>query len=177
MPCDICSNKGHILRQGKWTRCECTERALYRRDLGFFNCDSPNSKTQMKTLVKTNLVIEGPLASIRPHVAGVILFLKHMEQSFQCIDAYRLIEIYLDKDAEIRSTAATTEADLFVMMLGFGEVKNQRLPDLIMQTLQRRELLQKPTWVILGLPLAQVATRFSIEVADSLKTYQKVRIQ
>ena len=70
-----------------------------------------------------------------------------------------------------------SDYDLYVMLLGFGEVKNQRLPDLIMQVLSRRGLLQKPTWVILGLPLGQVPMKFSQEVYDAIAAYQKVKIK
>jgi hypothetical protein len=171
-----CSN-GHVLRDGKWYRCECLERTLYKKDLGLFSTETPLLDTQLKGYVGNNLVIEGSQSNIREHVAGAILWMRGNDKTFAATDAYTLVDIFLDKDTEFENSAALVEYDLYTMLLGFGEVKNQRLPDLIEQVLVRRKLHQKPTWVVLGIPLGQVPTRFASEIAEILKLYQRVQIK
>lgn len=177
---DRCPNncvQGHLRTPAGWVRCSCLKDSLFKRALGVFATKEPKEDTSLYRLRDTSLLIEGPLTLIRPHIAGVILKMKEGEETFTSTDAYRLVDIFLDKDAEFEGSAQLSNHDLFVLMLGFGEVKNQRLPDLIMQVLARRELLQKPTWVVLGLPLGQVPVRFTQEVFDSVNRFKKVRIQ
>lgn len=168
---------GHLQTPTGWVRCQCLKETLYKRDLGVFASKEPVMDTALKKLTETSLLIEGPMASIRPHLAGVILDLKGRGHSFTSMDAYRLVDIFVDKDLEFQSSGSISDYDLFTMLLGFGEVKNQRLPDLIMQVLARRELLQKPTWVILGIPLGQVSMRFTSEVHDVINSFKKVQIR
>lgn len=165
------------MQEGKWVRCSCLEESIYKRDLGIFATKTPKLETKLLTLVDKPLIIEGPLNTVRPHIAGVILGLKRQGKSFASTDAYRLVDIFLDKDQDFSNSAMISDYDLYVMMLGFAEVKNQRLPDLICQVLARRELLQKPTWVILGMPYGQVAQRFTSDVHDRMKDFQKVVVR
>lgn len=175
--CERGCNNGHLFKDGKWSRCECLTQTLYKRDLGVFATKSPKKDTALLGYTEESLLIEGPLTLVREHVAGVILALKEHNKTFASMDSYRLVDIFLDKDEEFQGSAVLSDYDLYVMLLGFGEVKNQRLPDLIMQVLSRRGLLQKPTWVILGLPLGQVPMKFSQEVYDAIAAYQKVKIK
>lgn len=176
-PCPNGCNHGHLLVGGKWSRCDCLTKQIYKRDLGVFATDTPLKDSALVGLVGESLMIEGPLKNIRNHVAGAILNMKESGKTFTSTDAYRLVDIFLDKDTDFSNSSAISEFDLYVMLLGFGEVKNQRLPDLIMQVLARRDLLQKPTWVILGIPYGQVATRFTSEVHLAMRDYKKVVIK
>lgn len=176
-PCPNQCRSGHLFVNGKWVRCDCLKKRIYKRDLGVFATDTPNRETALIKNIDRSLLIEGPLSQIRNHVAGAFLHMKEVGLNFTSTDAYRLVDIFLDKDADFSNSSVISEFDLYVMLLGFGEVKNQRLPDLIMQVLARRELLQKPTWVILGIPFGQVASRFTSEVHDAMKNYGKVVIK
>lgn len=177
MACDKGCRGGHLLVQGKWVRCSCLEKEVHKRALGVFNHPHPKMDTALIGLRDKSIIIEGPLASIRAHMAGVILTSQRESKTFASTDAYRLVEIFLDKDNEFKGSQDIAQFDLYTMLLGFAEVKNQRLPDLICQILGRRELDQKPTWVILGMPLGQVAARFTTDVYDYIKNFQKVQIR
>lgn len=172
---DRCGKTGHYQVKGVWHRCQCLEREINKQKLGFFDTPNPRKDSPLLKLRTENVLLEGPLASVRPHMAGVILALSAEGKSVKAIDAYRLVEIFIDKDEEFRSYQDIADYELLVIMLGFGDVKNQRLPDLIMQVLNRRELIQKPTWVILGLPLLQVGTRYSLEIQESLSRFRRAK--
>lgn len=173
-PCPNKCKAGHIFTQGKWVRCECLKANLYKRELGVFATPDPKKDTPLLSYTEENLLIEGPMSQVRRHISGVILSLKSEGKTFTSMDSYRLVEIFVDQDQEFKSMNDMAEHDLFVMMLGFGEIKNQRLPDLILNVLMRRELKQKPTWVVMGMPIGQVPTRFNTEVFDTINQYKKV---
>lgn len=178
---DRCGTTGHYLdvTSGKYTRCECMEAEINKRSLGVFF--TPNVKQNPALLKKANdgisILLEGPFNSIRPYMAGVFLYLKNQRKTTGVLDAYRLIEIYLEKDDELQNSSHFVEVDFLALLLGFGEVKNQRLPDLIMQVLVRRELIQKPTWVILGLPLPQVPIKYGSDLGEKLDSFQRVNFR
>jgi hypothetical protein len=92
------------------------------------------------------------------------------------MDAYRLIEIFLGQDEEFETQAAVTDTDLLIMLLGFGDPRNKYLPELLLQTLNRRELIMRPTWIILGLPLDQLGIKYSTQVYDRVSRMRKVRV-
>lgn len=125
----------------------------------------------------TDLLIEGPLATIKNHVAGVLLKRADQNENWITIDAYRLIEIFLDEDSEFDNQAPITETDLLIILLGFGDPRNRYLPELLIQVLSRRELTSKPTWVILGTTLDLTATKYSGEVHDRLRRMRKVNVK
>lgn len=176
-PCPNQCRSGHLLVGGKWVRCECLERTLYKKNMGVFATETPIKTTALVSQTGDSLLIEGPLAMVRNHVAGALISMREAGKTFTSTDAYRLVDIFLDKDLDFNNSSAISEFDLYVMLLGFGEVKNQRLPDLIMQVLSRRAMLQKPTWVILGIPFGQVATRFTSEVHDAMKDFRRVVVK
>lgn len=176
-PCPNQCRNGHIRANGVWRRCSCLAERLYKKELGLFMTNTPNRSSPLAPLVETSLLLEGPMSTIRSHVAGVILGLKQEGKTFTAMDAYRLVEIFLDKDEEFKSTSDIAQYDLYVMLLGFGDIKNQRLPDIIVQALQRRTLLQKPTWVILGMPLGQVPMKYDQAVFDAINSFKKVVIR
>lgn len=136
--------------------------------------DAPVMDTALLKMEHTSALIEGSMSVVRGHIAGVILKLKGEGKTFTAMDAYRLVEIFLDKDEEFKSTSDIAGYDLYVMLLGFGDIKNQRLPDIIQQAIQRRELLQRPTWVVLGMPMGQVAMRYSQEVYNVINSFKRV---
>lgn len=175
--CDRGCSHGHLFVAGKWYRCQCLENELNRKELGIFATNSPKTTTRLVELIDTSLLIEGPLFGVREHIAGALLHLKAGGKTFTSMDAYRLVEIFLDKDLDYKSTSDLADYDLYVMLLGFGDIKNQRLPDIIMQALERRRLMQKPSWVVLGIPLGQVLTRYSQEVYDVLASFKKVTVR
>lgn len=157
-----------------WERCPCLVLEINQQKLGALFTTSPIVNSPLLKLTDTNLVIDAPLATVREHVAGVLL--ADSKRSFITMDAYRLIEIFLDQDEEFKTANPTTETDLFILLMGFGDPRNKYLPELIIQVLSRRELTSKPTWVVLGIGLEQVGVKYqSAQLEDKLRTYKKVK--
>lgn len=171
-----CGKSGHYYDGGRWRRCECLEREANKLRLGVFNTANVRDSSSLSGLREKDLLVEGPIRVIREHVARVLLDMAEEGKSYYCMDAYRLVEIFLDKDEEFKTSQDLADFDLLVMLLGFGDVANRRLPDLILQALNRRELVQRPTWVVMGLPLASVPTKYDAAVFERLSQMRKASV-
>lgn len=171
---DRCGKTGHYLTKEGYVRCACLELEMNERKLGQMFCERPRTNTPLIGKRDQNLRIEGPLAQIRPHVAGALLEMSKARESFVIMDAYRLIEIFLEKDGEFSTTRPATEADLLVLLLGFSDPRNRYLPELIMQIMNRRDLTRKPTWVVMGVEVSTVSHKYSPELEEHLKTFEKI---
>lgn len=168
-----CGATGHYQENGAWKRCPCLELELHQQKLGQMFCQTPRRDTPLRQKLGLNLRLEGPISSLRPHVAGALLHLAERHETFVIMDAYRLIEIFLEKDEEYTTSRPAIEADLLVILLGFGDPRNKYLPELLVQALNRRELDQKPTWVVMGCDVNHVSHRYSAELQAMLLKFEK----
>jgi len=168
-----CGTTGHYLVDGKWARCSCLQQEINQQQLGQMYTENPKENSKLGDMTDENLVIEGPLEEIRRHVARVLMDLNEKGESTTVLDAYRLIEIFLDQDNEFGTIFDAIEADLLVILLGFGDPRNRYLPELLVQAVSRRDLIRKPTWFVLGLPLGQVGTKYNDALYERLKEFRK----
>jgi len=174
----ICGFTGHRLVEGVMVRCPCREEDERERVLGMLYAPDLLDTTELTTKSSSNIVIEGPLASIRRHVGRVLLdMIKNPARSWLTMDAYRLIEIFLGEDSKMANQSVAVDTDLFILMLGFADPPNKYLPELILQVLSRRELIRRPTWVILGIPLNYVSAKYNQALQDRLTDFAKVRVK
>lgn len=175
---DRCGKSGHFTdAQGNWHRCKCLQLEIAERKLGQFYCTDPEIKTQLTSLTGRDLCLEGPLASIRRHVARVLLDMGEAGKTYTTMDAYRLIEVFLEKDEEFDNTYQAIQGDLTIILLGFGDPKNRYLPELLVQAVLRRQLLRKPTWVCLGLDRNQISTKYNVVLSDLLASFKRVQFR
>jgi hypothetical protein len=125
-------------------------------------------------LLDKDLKIQGPLQIVRQHVAGSLMCKGMQGKSFVVIDAYRLIEIYLDKDDEYETQRPAVDTDLLVLLLGFGEPRNRYLPELVLQALSRRSLLMRPTWVVCNMTPEQIGAKYGPELTTMILGFKQV---
>lgn len=169
-----CARTGHTFKNGKPVRCPCLELEINQRRLGSMYTPDPKDKTPLAAAQHEDCVISGPLPSVKRHVARVLLDRATRNETWITMDAYRLIEIFLGQDSEFETQSAVTENDLLILLLGFGDPRNKYLPELLLQTLNRRELIMKPTWIILGVPLDQLGMKYSSAVHERVSRMRKV---
>lgn len=172
---DRCGKTGHYFKPGEgYVRCTCLEQELLKKDLGPFFTPEPALNTPMMAMTDRNCLIEGQLSGLKKHIAGVMIKFKEAGKTVRVMDAYRLIEIFLEKDTEFASTTASIDADLLILLLGFGDPRNKYLPELVIQAIERRSISNQPNWVILGIEPSQIAGRYSTELAQRLLAFKKV---
>ena len=70
---DRCGRTGHYYESGIWKRCPCLILEINKQKLGEMYCERPRTDTPIIGKIDQNLKFEGPLTSIRPHIAGVLL--------------------------------------------------------------------------------------------------------
>lgn len=175
--CKLGCTNGHHLINKQWVRCKCVEDLLYTSKLGIFKCDSPTFNEKLYSHVGVSVRIEGALNDIRPMVAGVLTRMMKEEKTFGVVDGYQLVEIFLEKDSDFPTLGTLLEKDLVILMLGFGEVKNQRLPELLFQLFQRRKLFQKPLWVVVGDTMYRMGERFGALVVKELEELRRLELR
>lgn len=171
-----CAATGHTFENGVPKRCECLKLEISQRQLGPMYIPDPKPTTKLESAQHEDIVLQGPLNNVKRHVARVLLNRADRNQQWITMDAYRLIEIFLGQDSEFETQAAVTETDLLIMLLGFGDPRNKYLPELLLQTLNRRELLMKPTWIILGVPLDQLGIKYSSQVYERVSRMRKASV-
>lgn len=171
---DRCGQTGHYLTPEGYVRCNCLQLEMNQRKLGQMFCENPKAKTPLLGKTETNIRIEGPLNTVRPHVAGALLHMSASRKSYVIMDAYRLIEIFLEKDEEYSTSRPAIEADLLVILLGFGDPPNRYLPELLTQVMNRRDLTRKPTWIIMGIELSRVGHKYNADLQAMLENYERI---
>jgi len=174
---ELCGMTGHRLVEGRVVRCPCREEDEKERVLGPMYAPDIHESTKLATKIGSDILIEGPLASIRRHVARVLLDSKEAGKDWLTMDAYRLIEIFLGEDREYQNQHAAIDPDLLILLLGFADPPNKYLPELLLQTLSRRELIRRPTWVVLGIDMSQVSRKYNSVLSERLLTFDRVRIK
>lgn len=171
-----CGKTGHYVEEGRWRRCRCLQQEIRKKQLGEMYDPEPRTGTILLRKTETSLFMDGPLATVRPHVAGALLHLTGQGKSYRVLDAYRLIEIFLGEDNELDNQAPIIETDLLVLLLAYGDPRNRYLPELMLQVLMRRELTGKPTWVVSGVDLHSVASRYGEALKAKLAGFEKAGV-
>jgi len=174
---EVCGRTGHKqTEEGEWTRCNCLQQEIHKRQLGSMYCENPKKSSNLQNARPFDLVLEGPLDSLRPHISSVLLGMSERNDSFLIIDAYRLIEIFLSLDPTLETSHSAVDVDLLIVLLGFADPPNRYLPELLMQTYTRRNMLQKPTWTVLGLEKGQLARKYSEDVFNYIEKTKSARL-
>jgi len=73
--------------EGMMVRCPCREEDERERILGPMYAPDIHDSTELHTKTASDIVIEGPLASIRRHVGRVLLDLKEEGKTWLTMDA------------------------------------------------------------------------------------------
>lgn len=173
----ICGAHGHIRTATGWERCACLVKEMNKRALGTLYSDNPMASTPIGAYAEDDLLLEGVFTVVKQHVSRVVLDEQAKGRTVLATDAYRLIDIFLEKDVEHSTQRPLLEADLLVLMLGFGDPRNAYLPELLVQCLQRRKLSMKPTWVILGCDPSALTRLYSAEVERLVKQFKRITAQ
>jgi hypothetical protein len=168
---DRCGQTGHVFENGYWRRCPCLELEMAQTKLRELYTEHPNHNSPLKKKLDKDLLIQGPLQTVRKHTAGALMSTKGR---YLVLEGFRMLDIFLEKDEEYETSRPTVDVDLLVLLLGFGDPRNKYLPELLLQALSRRALTQKPTWVVTALTPDQIAHKYTQELAAILRTYEQV---
>jgi len=174
---DRCGLKGHYMVEGRWQRCACLSMEVNRRKLGPMFSETPQDKTQLDDLKGDDLVLEGTLNDIRSHLCRVCIGMQEGGESWVSMDAYTLIDIFLEKDVEYSTSHHAVDSKILILLLGFADPPNRMLPELVLQVMNRRALHHRATWVVMGIPLDRVLAKYGSGVYEYIKEFKRVVIK
>lgn len=88
--------------------------------------------------------------------------------SYDYLDVYRLVDIFLSKDGEYDSVRPLVNLDIVILVLGLADLPNKLLPNIVVQFLSLRRDGYKPTWVFAPFTLGKVESVYGREVTGLL---------
>lgn len=174
-----CARTGHVYvaATDTYEPCPCMLVEKNQRRLGKLFEPELYLGSPLRKDVGRNLFLEGPLREVRRHAAGAVLHLERLGRTWSVLDSQRAADIWLGKDEEFTTSARPASGDLLVFFLGFGELPNRRLPEVILEVLDRRMLEQRPTWIISSYDRAELGARYGAEVERRiLDDFERVRV-
>lgn len=146
--CVLCYGSKHIrTASGGWTRCKCISQVIQdmfiKPQIKCGEVELPTKFLEVKQELKDYLFV-GEFNEFRYIVWASLL--KYPELTYEYMDAYRLVEIYLDQDSQYKRVRDLEDLDLVVIVLGVSDLPNKMLAPLLIQLLKQRKMLGKPTW-------------------------------
>ncbi len=145
--------------------------------MGNMYTDEDVEDSPLVGLTHKSIVLTGPIKKMKAYCKPAIMDDIDKGKRVVSIDAYRLIDIQFEQDNQFEFLWQVQDADFLVMQLGFGDPKNKFLPDLLVNTFDRRDMNGLPTWVLLGINIEQVRTRYNEHVHERLSDYHPVEIK
>lgn len=171
--CSLCSGKKHVRIPGtfKWTRCSC---ALYEIARGFIKPKIRQGRLEPSIDVglwsfdyrQSAVAHTLPFELFTQIVWKSLLRVPNSELRYDFIEAYRLVEIYLQQDTTYDRVRDLEDLELLIICLGVSEPPNKMLGPLISQILTQRLNADLPTWVYCSGTLASIPERYGSEVKD-----------
>lgn len=173
-----CGATGHYVdKNGEWTRCPCLVLERWQGALGAFFCVDPELNTKLIAEIDKNLILEGTRADVTRHVAGALIHLDRLRREWAEIHSQRLAEIWLGKDDELATTASLERADLVFLWLGWGELPNKRLPECILELIDRRWRVRKPLWVYMNFDVDDLPQQYKNQtLARKIEEFESIEL-
>jgi hypothetical protein len=129
----------------------------------------PSTFNGFPPLALKDLTVTGEYHDFRYMVwRSLAKYLAANELSYEYMDAYRLVEIFLGKDTLYDRVRDLESLQLLVLVLGVSDLPNRMLPALVCQILTLRKMSGLPTWTFVTRAGSQLRTAYSNEMADLL---------
>lgn len=152
--CPKCGNTRHVRIGKKFVRCKCVVEEMRERKMKSFGFSGDYKSTSLVEYVKTSLVLVGPYNIQAPFIAGVYHDVP-LDFTVRTEYVYELSESFLGHTSkEEEGLEVFTIPDLLVLLLGFTELTNRSLGNMIQHVFRNREIRGKATWF--GIPRTTV---------------------
>jgi len=155
--CPKCRDLKYEIKNGKRVPCSCfvgMRAQVYLRPLGDIEKPSAGMITKVKTVVPHSNIFINFKGGKQSEQNGVLAhLLLRSGRSFEVLNAYELIEIFLGHMAERYQSVLEIRAPLLIILFGYAEMENRRQEDLILQVLDNRIRLGLHTWFVCKGPM------------------------
>lgn len=165
----------HYRDETGWHRCECmaavVDRVYIKSAIRLGRDTYPPELDSRPPFPLKDLVVREPLSQLNAFKDMVWRSLADYRLSnlrYDYIDAFRVVDIFFEKDPEYQSIRDLAQLPLLVVVLGLGEVPNKMFPSLVSQLYFLRADAGKPTWTFLPHDNATVARVYGQQVLELL---------
>lgn len=174
--CPHCRGTKHVRTPKGWRRCECIQRSI---DQFYISPKIRGTATELPERFKSfspfpleDFAVHGDYAQFCGQVWHSLLSYVSFDLHYQFIDAYRLVEIYLDQDVEFKKVRDLEPYDLVIVVIGISDLPNRMLPPLMCMLLQQRRMLGRPTWIYSSLKPSQFLDKYGRDLFSLLTFWQ-----
>jgi len=144
--CEICKDKKHIRKDGKWHVCICVLKEQYRNYLGVFANSEHVEKSILMTNATKSLCIVNNRSIIKAHIK-YYLAKQGLFYNYVYLTSSDYIGVCLGQNESIKGLSDLLKYDLVIIDL-IVLSKNKCLGDWLSQILYMREGVIKPTWFL-----------------------------
>lgn len=172
MNCPKCNGSKHVRRGRSWVRCECASsitNSLYIKPN--IRCGEgvyPPELNKIKPLPLKDITISGDYHTFRQMVWRSLSLYEADDLLYDYMDAYRLVEIFLNQDNTYSRVRDLGDLGLVVVVLGVSDLPNRMLAPLLCQLLTQRKMEGHPTWVYTSKMGASLRSTYGNELTDLL---------
>ena len=145
--CEICGNTRHV-RCGKvFERCVCIEKELKRRKVAKYTTSVvPDTEGGLVERRKESLLLVGSMKEHTPYIAGVYQD-SPTNFTINTLHAYDMVSAFFgETKSGDRGLTTFVTPDLLIVLLGFTELTNKMLGDMLQHVYASRTLKDKATW-------------------------------
>jgi hypothetical protein len=171
--CPICRGRLHVRHavSKRWVLCECAYNAAVPQAIRRNEDDLPATAKDLKLLPFKSALISGEFQTFRYRAWKTLVTLLREKPTFRCLytDAYRLVEVYFERDGEYQTIRemACAPYDLIIVTLGISDVPNKLIGPLLIQLFTYRTENGLPTWVYIQ-NTSRLRETYNSELGDLL---------
>jgi hypothetical protein len=172
--CPKCRDSKHVRNHGGhgWIRCDCAKAVsnllFIRPNIRCGEDVVPPELLKLPPLALQDITSNGDYHQFRRMVWRSLLSYEDRDLRYAYFDAYRLVEIYLDKDQEFSRVRDLEGFDLIVTAVGVSDLPNRMLAPLLCQLLTQRKMMGLPTWVYVAKTGGALRQAYGNELTDLL---------
>jgi len=137
------------VRCGKvFKRCTCIEGELKRRKVAKYTTSVAPITTDLVNRRRESLVLVGSVQKHTPHIAGVYQD-SPTDFTIRTLHAYDMVSAFFgEAQSGERGLDTFVVSDLLIVLLGFSELTNKMLGDMLHHVYVSRKLKDRATWFV-----------------------------
>ena len=176
--CDQCGNTRHIRRGKKFVRCICIIEELRRKKVAQYNTSVTPKGTTLVNFIRESLVVVGSVETLAPYIAGVS---RDSPQDFtiRTVHAYDLVSSFFGESVTDAKGGLEVFGvpDLLIILLGFTNLTNKLLGDMLQQVYASRVLRGKSTWFVAPSLETNLESLYGAGIEEELASLRKLSLK
>jgi hypothetical protein len=135
--------------------------------------------TPLKGKLKENIIIHAEKTELCSHLKGAIFLEKNPSYFIKVVSDANLMSAWLSNISLAQSEIVDPDfTSLLIVRLGVKMARNSAMPEVLIETIELRQHLNKPTWIVVdpNRPLCEGHIAWSRGVDDVLLGWNNIRL-